>query len=129
MHVVCKTERRTHACTHAHTHTHVCRSYNHWMRKTKLYRTFEIDISVNNLYKDMYKDMGITSPRAKSESNVHILQDVFEINILYEFKELTKNRKFFGVELSELHANLKRCYFTCCACVWVFLKKVIFLCL
>lgn len=69
--------------------------------------------------------MGITSPSAKSESRVCI-QDVFEINILYKFKKLSKNRKFFGVELLELHANPKRCYFTCCGCVWFFLKKVIF---
>lgn len=69
--------------------------------------------------------MGITSPSAKSESRVCI-QDVFAINILYKFKKLSKNRKFFGVELIELHANLKRCYFTCCGCVWFFLKKVIF---
>lgn len=121
------TERRTHACTHAHTHTHkrmqIIQSLD---AQNKLYRTFKIEILENNMYKDMYKDMDITSPRAKSESKVCIIQDVFEINILYEFKERIKNRKFFRVELLELHANLKRCYFTCCGCVWGFLKKVIF---
>lgn len=84
------TERRTHACTHAHMHT---RTHTHTRMQiiqsldaqNKLYRTFKIEILENNLYKDMYKD--ITSPRAKSESKVCIIQDVFEINILYEFKE------------------------------------------
>lgn len=82
------TERRTHACTHAHTHTHtrmqIIQSLD---AQNKSYRTFKIEILENNLYKDMYKDMDITSPRAKSESKMCIIQDVFEINILYEFKK------------------------------------------
>lgn len=48
---------------------------------------FKIEILENNLYKDMYKDMDIMLLRVKSESKMCIIQDVFEINILYEFKK------------------------------------------
>lgn len=76
------THAHMHTCTHAHTHTRmqIIQSLD---AQNKLYRTFKIEILENNLY----KDMDITLPRAKSESRVCIIQDVFEINILYEFKE------------------------------------------
>lgn len=93
-----RSKKNGHACglqaplkdvlTHAHMHTRtrmqIIQSLD---AQNKLYRTFKIEILENNLYKDMYKDMDITSPRAKSESKMCIIQDVFEINILYEFKK------------------------------------------